>query len=267
MSLSYKSGMMSKIRCGEPITRCGLTLYPIQMSDYEQFMECRSVWTLRLGTLPVKYQMLDYISALYSLEMDTISAYGAKTGFFERAIRLFYLSLRIGVEKIADTFRITEKDIGGNRVLDELIIVLEDREMRIKSFEFSTQIRPLVAEMNGLELPDESENLDLVKDIEELQSKAQGKPLNQNLNDLISSVAYQSHVSEKEINTWTVREFEARKRAIDRDKRYMMYGQAELGGMVSFKQGNPAPSWCFDAIEDSLDNHGLEMLGKAFGQN
>lgn len=266
MSLSYKSERMSKIRRGDPITLDDLTFYPIKMSDYEQFLECKDIWTIRLGTLPVKYQAMDFISALYFLEIDTITQYGMKSGIFERAIRMLYLSLRIEVEKIAKEFMITEKEVNGEKVLDELIVKQDGKEKRIKTFILSTQIRSLVAEMNGLTLPDESENLTLVRDAEELQSQNQGLPLNINIVDLISSVAYQSHTSEREINDWTVREFECRRKAIDRDKRYMMYGQAELGGMVSFKNGNPAPSWCFDVVSDSFDNGGLEKLGQAFGQ-
>ena len=267
MSLSSISDRKSKIRRGDPITICDLTFYPITMSDYEQFVECKNAWILRLGTLPVKYQMQNFLSAIYTLELDTIQSHGAKTGLFEKVIRFLYLSLRIGVNTIAETLAVTEKDVNGHKELDELFIMIDKKTVRISAIDFSTKIRPLLAEMNGLLLPDETENIDLVRDSEELQAMKAGPPLHYDINDLISSVAYQSRVSEREINAWTVREFEARRRAIDRDKRYMMYGQADLGGMVTFKKGNPAPSWCFDREEDIYDNDALKNLGQAFGQN
>ena len=50
---------------------------------------------------------------------------------------------------------------------------------------------------------------------------------------------------------WNVRDFENRRRAIERELKYRLYAQAEMGGMVTFKHGNPYPSWCFDAADDT----------------
>ena len=135
--------------------------------------------------------------------------------------------------------------------------------MKFTPLDFSTRFRQIIAEQNGLELPDEAENIALVQDNEKLKElNNKGKSLNVNLDDLIASVAYQSKVSEKEIMTWTVREFENRKKAIDRDKRFMLCGQAEMSGMVSFKSGNPAPSWQFDVLDNSLGTMESSKLQK-----
>ena len=82
----------------------------------------------------------------------------------------------------------------------------------------------------------------------------------------IASVAYQSGIRERDINEWTVREFENRRKAIQRDKRYQMYGTAELSGMVSFKKGNPAPCWEFDIKADECGTMPLSEIGKVFNK-
>lgn len=265
MSLS-NTDKASLIRRGLPITLHGLTFYPIKMSDYEQYIECKNALVLRMNSLPVKYQSKDYLSAIYALDMDSILEKGSPTGLFGSLMRFLYLSLRIGFEKMGDELKIAEKEIDGCKVLDFLIVTQDGLQRTILPSVFSNEIRPLLAQMNGLELPDESDNIDLVRDIEELKSQKQSVKLKANTNDLIASVAYLSHKSEREIDAWTVREFEARVSAIDRDKRYMLYAQAEMGGMVSFKNGNPVPSWCYDPIIDELENDGLEKINKAFGQ-
>ena len=132
--------------------------------------------------------------------------------------------------------------------------------------EFSNIIRPLIAEQNGLKLPDESENAELVKDAELLAKADNDISLDINTDDLIASVAYQSGIRERDINEWTVREFENRRKAIQRDKRYQMYGTAELSGMVSFKKGNPAPCWEFDIKADECGTMPLSEIGKVFNK-
>ena len=47
----------------------------------------------------------------------------------------------------------------------------------------------------------------------------------------------------KELAEWTVREFEAAREAINRDKYFTRFGS----GFYSFKNNeNPYPSWCFE---------------------
>ena len=60
-------------------------------------------------------------------------------------------------------------------------------------------------------------------------------------------MAYVSGLTEAELDDWTVLQFEHRLKAIERDKTFTLYRQAELSGMVKFPNGNPCPSWCYDA--------------------
>lgn len=251
------------IRKGESITKCGLVFYPIKMSDYELFTACKDALILRMSTLPAKYITKDYLSALFMLELDSIWREGKNVGLFDRAMRLLHISLRIGYDakEFIGKQLTLEKDGDGIKITK--IALTQDGETKyITPLQFSSSIRPLIAEMNGLELPNEKDNVDLVRAAEQKQHLEQNGKLclKQSVDDLIASVAYQSRVRERDIYDWTVREFELRRNAIQRDKRYMLYGQAEMSGMVTFKDGNPAPSWCFDAIDESLGTMTLSQL-------
>lgn len=249
------------IRCGLPIPFRGLQLYPIEMSHYDQFLACKDALLLRLGTLPVKYLSMDYFSALFAFEVDTVRESGKSPGLFYKMITLLLLSLRIegSAEEFCRGFHYELVD--GEPRISKIDVTQENHTESITPFEFSSQLRPLIAHVNGLELPDESENLDLV--IANEQKKSLNAPsyrLNATTDALIASVAYLSGCRERDVMGWTVREFEQRKSAIDREKKYMLYGQAEMSGMVTFKKGNPAPSWCYDLLDESLGTQSLSEL-------
>ena len=100
----------------------------------------------------------------------------------------------------------------------------------------------MIARQNGLELPNEAENPELVEaehDLNELKAPK----LDYDMNALVMSVAYQYRMRPKELAEWTVREFEAAREAINRDKYFTRFGS----GFYSFKNNeNPYPSWCFE---------------------
>ena len=89
-----------------------------------------------------------------------------------------------------------------------------------------------------------------------------GVSVNPDIEDMKSTVAYLSGITDKEILSWTIRDFENRRRAIDRVEKHRAYRQAELGGMVTFKNGNPYPSLFFDPIDDTLGTMKFSEVGK-----
>jgi len=260
------------IRRGEPIRECGLDLYPITMDHYEDFIQCKDALTLRLSSLPVRYVSLDYLSAIFAMELDAIRAGASGSGsggFFFRLMRLWGLSLRIemSAELLNDCiFYRASKDGSVSIEYMELTQTGADgnpNTAKITPFQFSTLLRPLIAAQNQIELPDESENAELVDAYEkkkEIQSR--GVALKTDLDDLVSSVALHSGVSDAEIMDWNVRDFENRRRAIERDKNFMLFKQAEMSGMVTFKNGNPYPSWCFDSANETLGTMEYSELAK-----
>lgn len=252
-----------RIRRGEPITVCGLTFYPITMERYEEFLQCKTAIALRQSTFPVKYLSKDYLSAIFAMELDAVAKDKKGTGILFNIIEFLILALRIA----GDRKKIMQESISfrtDTREIECIRLPLDNGEIaEISPMDFSTRIRPILAQQNGIELPNEMQNLDLVRSNEYLQSQKQRDvKLKVDTNDLIAAVAYQSKIRERDILEWTVLEFENRRRAIERDKEYSVYKTAELSGMVKFPKGNPVPSWCFDVIDDSLGTASLEELGK-----
>lgn len=260
---NFTKNRRTLIRRGEPITESELTFYPITMDYYDVFIQCKNALILRQASLPVRYLSMDYLSALFTLEIDELKSGKEPSQVFLKVMTLLHLSLRIGLN-VEELYKNIEVSIEKDKIrLKHILIKQNEKIVKFTPLDFSTRFRQIIAEQNGLELPDEAANIDLVRDNEKLKElNNKGKSLNVNLDDLIASVAYQSKVSEKEIMTWTVREFENRKKAIDRDKRFMLCGQAEMSGMVSFKNGNPAPSWQFDVLDNSLGTMESSKLQK-----
>lgn len=240
----------SKIRKGELIEMCGLVFYPILMCDYEKFLAFKDSLLLRQTTFPARYMSQMYLSALWQMELDAITAGKPTSGMFFRLISLLFMSLRIDM-----TTESLQKSIccdSESGKLQHIAITQNENTVDITPMMFSAQIRPLIAEMNGLKLPDETQNPQLVKDAEDKRKADSTVDLEYDLEELIASVAHQSGIRERDIDNWTVREFEAKRRAISRSLNFLKYGQAELSGMVTFKKGNPYPSWEFDRKDDSL---------------
>lgn len=260
---NFTKNRRTLIRRGEPITESELTFYPITMDYYDVFIQCKNALILRQASLPVRYLSMDYLSALFTLEIDELKSGKEPSQVFLKVMTMLHLSLRIGLN-VEELYKNIEVSIEKDKIrLKYILIKQNEKIVKFTPLDFSTRFRQIIAEQNGLELPDEAENIALVQDNEKLKElNNKGKSLNVNLDDLIASVAYQSNVSEKEIMTWTVREFENRKKAIDRDKRFMLCGQAEMSGMVSFKNGNPAPSWQFDVLDNSLGTMESSKLQK-----
>lgn len=267
MGKAMRSEKKSKIRRGEPIEALGLTFYPIKMSQYEEFLDCRDAWCTRLSTLPMPYYSMSFLSALWALDVDSFERNGKPIGLFQRVIRLLCLSLRLeySAELLREIVYIGES----GRELHHLKLQQGGNAVEVTPREFANHIRPLVAQQNGLKLPDESDNPDIVQAEEMMARDALKKSkLDYDTDTLIASVAYLSGVQERALEEWTVLQFEKRAEAIERDKRFMLYGQAELSGMVKFPKGNPFPSWRYDSKQQSaalIDINEVEQKHRGIG--
>ena len=258
---------------GLPIRECGLDFFPITMEHYEDFIQCKEALVVRQATLPVRYVSMDYLSAIFAMEVDALREGDGKGigigGMFSKLMHLLGMSLRIDITSEMLNENIYYVNNGDRIEIQKMIFTQtdadgEERTAEITPFQFSTQIRPLIALQNRIELPDESENTELIEAYEEKKNLESGNvQVNPDIEDLKSTVAYLSGVTDREILSWTIRDFENRKRTIDRVEKHRAYRQAELGGMVSFKNGNPYPSLFFDPIDDSLGTWKFSELGKS----
>lgn len=242
----------ARIRKGLPIEALGLQFFPITMADYEEFLECKSVLAIRMTSLAkanIEYLSMPFLSVLWAIELDSIMQTGKAVGFFERIIRLLYLSLRLEYDSEKAFNNIYCEQNNPRNLFYIEVTQTDGQPVKISPMDFQQKIRPLLAEQNGIELPDESETPEIVKTENDLQQDG-GNKLKYDLDTLLASVANASGVRECEMYCWSVIEFERRKQAIERKVNYTIYAQAEMSGMVKFQKGNPYLSWCLDRAEN-----------------
>ena len=240
--------IMAAIRRDQPVEIDGLTFYPVLMDEFEEFAAARESLELMQQTLPIKYLTMPFLSAVYALDYDLTKNGQPSTGMFARTLQLLALSMRIlkglPMQRRISSFQLNVD--GDDPSILKKITFLKDGEERlsITPMQFA-RYRPILAAQNGVELPDESANLDILES-ERILNEKNAKPLDTNIDDLIASIAVVTKCDESEIFSWSIRKFFLRRKAIDRILSFVVCGIGELSGRVKWKGGNPAPSWCFD---------------------
>lgn len=227
---------------GMPQDWNGLTVYPVQMRDYPLFLAARESITAIQQSWPFPWSTVSYLEGLTGV------------GLLPQLCAMLKLSLRLPG---GDTLPIYPRTEGEKLV--SLLVVQGDRRGEITRKNFGS-LRALLARQNGLELPDERANLELLEARRDLSGG--GVPLKADLEDLIYSVALKSRTSPGEIMGWTVRRFQRMERAIDRSEGHRM-ASISLAAGGKFKGGNPYPSWKFDREEELV---GVESLSTLSGR-
>lgn len=227
---------------GKPEEWNGLTVYPILMKDYPLFLAAKESITAVQQGWPFPWSTVPYLEGLIGM------------GLLPRLCAMLKLALRLPEGDMLPIYPRME----GEKVTS-LIVFQGERQAEITPKNFGS-LRELVARQNGLELPDERANLELVEARQALSSG--GVPLKADLEDLICSVALKSFHSPDTILNWPVRRFQRMERAIDRSEGHRM-ASVSLAAGGKFKGGNPYPSWKFDR-EDGLV--GVESLSALSGR-
>lgn len=258
-----------QIRKNEPLSFKGLKIYPLTVARMEEFKALQAGLTVRQSTLPLKYMVMDYASALFCMENDLLQNGEEGIGLFAAFLRLILLSLRIDGEETKSLPKMLKITLNekGDAVLEGIHFTQDGKTVFCTANEISGVIRPYIAALNGICLPDESENTDLVKDYA-LKKKitAQDIALDEDLDDLFATVAYLYKIRVRDLMDWTVREFMKAVGAIKREKLFSAYITAELSGMVEFKKGNPVPSLFYDRLDESLGTVAMSEIGKNLGK-
>lgn len=234
------------IRCaetGEGYPFGDAVLYPITVRDYAMFNACASTLTLRLSMLPVTYAVMNFAQAIFAMAMSDDLPDEQRTNF-AKFMHLLAMSMRVSVDDMQiytdaqDKTKLTGIVVKQTTAESEELIRFDPRQMG--------QIREIIAAMNGRELPDESENAELVQADIDIKASGVNTSLKADVQDLKASVASHYRVRLKELNDWTIYEFEKARSAIERMTRCVICGIGEAGGMVKYEKGNPFPSLFFD---------------------
>ena len=249
MELSF--AVRQAIRRDEPICVDDLTLYPIRVAEYEAFCAARPGVEVLQRTFPVRLLSVPLLGAMYRMDYDAVTAGEAPVGLFFRALLFLALALRLGEgEEAAERvkrFQVVAdpKDPGRLKCVRWLADGTEPMEVTPVQF---ARLRPILAAQNGITLESDDANPELVQAERDLAA-AKGVALDVNLGDLIATVAALSGAEETDVEDWTIRRLDARKRALDRAMRFLICGIGESQG-TKWKGGNPYPSPFYDRTEE-----------------
>lgn len=216
---------------------CGLTLYPITMAHYSEWLTHKRALIVRQSTLPAVYAFMPYLSALHALDFER------HTGFVFDIIKILALSTRLPAE--AFDLRVFSEEKGK---LAYINVSNGEKQVQITP-ECFPQFREAIAALNGEKLPDEGDNPELIAAEQDILSARRGAQVDFDVNTLVASVSHQCNVSKRKIKDWTIFEFEERRACIERDKNHLICAIAEKMPMFKWAKGNPYPSWCFDATK------------------
>lgn len=247
-----KADLLRAAKSGNPIRYRSLYIYPLTVNDYELLWGCESALTIRMSTLPVTYAMKSYPEALFEIAMlgenvKVNEEIVARPSDWVRFLSLLCASCRIPLNamKACIGFNVDNQDKTKLRSVSIRQLAENEEATELLDVNDLSALRRIIAEMNGRKLPDESENAELAQ--AEMDMRASGSTtLDFSLDSLLASVARDQRVRIKDLYDWTIYEFELIRSAIDRERKFTVYGIGENSGMVKFPKGNPYPSLFFD---------------------
>ena len=224
----------------EPIEMNGLVYYPIKVADYEKWQACKPVLELRQGTLPAVYACMTYLQCVWALYFDAMGQDIDQGKLWLRLAQLMFLSLRLSDEDMIQPIG----DPSDPRTITALRITKNGEQHDIGAFEFA-QVRKLIADQNGAELPDEADNPDLIEAAQDIAAANNNVNVKADFGDMLSSVASARNVRRSELLEWSIKEFDDELKAINRRFKFFLYSIAETQG-AKFDNGNPYPTWIFE---------------------
>ena len=237
----------AKAGWGDPQEVFGLTFSPLKMDVYPLWLSCSGALTVRLSTLPARYAIKCYADALYTMFRES--------GDMRYMMFKVLMGLSIGIpEEMINRCILESGDKDGLR---SVIIKYGEYQSAILASQLG-DVRKAIADMQGVELPDESDNAEIMEAEDDLKSSGNRHNLKLDLYDEMASVAAISNLRMGDIREMTILEYTRLKRAHNRRLMYTACAIAEGNG-TKFKGGNPAPTWMFDRIDP---NHGLVDLKK-----
>lgn len=243
----------------------GLTLYPVLVCDYTDFLIARPALEVMHQSLPVALMRVPLLSALYQMDYEAALSGQPTTGLFSRALLAMALSLRLGegleLEKRLELFEVAVERENPAKLMRLRFTDANGAEHCIEPTQYAT-LRQIIAAQNGVKLESDKANPDIVK-AQNDKSSAFAAQLDMNIDDWISAVAVLTGTDETEIDAWPILKFHRRSDSLRRVLDYIVCGIGEMSG-TTWKGGNPTPHPFFAR---AMDGNGIltEMGGRADG--
>lgn len=239
----------SEIEEGLPVDFAGLTFHPLTVRDYETYLAGKEPFELMLSSLgDPKLARLSWCACLAAIDLK----YQEKTGelglYLVCVMRVLDAALRLGVVDGSGAAEMVPCFTKDGQLTAIAIQKVGENAVFLNMMQMDTA-RQIIAAQNGYKIPDENWNPELVK-AAQLNAADNGSGIEYDRHTLICSVAYQYRCRPKEIYDWTIKEFLDAQDAIDRAMGYQICQMAEIANGVTFKKGNPYPTWKFNRLAE-----------------
>lgn len=231
----------------DPIEVDGLTLYPIKVSNYYEFLAARPSLDFMQQTLPIELMSIPLLDAYFRIDMGLVDEI-EPTGLFTQALLMLAMALRLmpngSFEERVRQFHVIPDDATNPKRLKGLKFVLNGEEIHtITPVQFG-YLRPIIAAQNGVELYSDTANPELIQAEKDLAEKNAPK-LEMDIETLISSAALITHTDEKDIYDWPILKLHNRLESAKRILDYVVCGIGESQG-TKWGGGNPVPHPWFE---------------------
>lgn len=237
---------LRKIRKYEPVEVEGLKFYPVLVEEYDEFLLAKAAIEFMHQSLPLALLNMPILQAYYVLDSQSVKDEQIPTGLMARAVLFLALALRLGhglpAEKRVELLRRRVDPNTGKLV--SIVFTPDGEEICEITPAMFERIRPILAAQNGLKIPEEDANPELIRAENEILRK-NAPDLNVDLESLIASVAVLGGSDEKDIYDWPIAKLQNRQRAIHRAMDYLICGIGEAQG-TKWKKGNPVPNPFFE---------------------
>lgn len=225
----------------EPIQIDGLTLYPIKVEEYYEFLAARPSLEFMQQRLPVQLMSEPLLNAYFKLDSGQVEGH-EPSGLFASSLLAIALALRLkpgrSIEERASVFKIIVDPNDQTRLKKVRCLLDGEEQIDITPVMFQ-RLRPIIAAQNGIELHSDLDNPELV-DAENDLASSKSMKLDMSVEGFVSAAALISGVDESEIYNWAILKMHNRLDAAKRVLDYAICGIGESQGS-KWKGGNPAP--------------------------
>ena len=238
--------MAKAVRRFEPIETEGLTLYPIQVKDIDEFTTARPAIEFMQQSLPVAMLSKPLLQSYYTLELDAAKNGQPGSGLFYKCILFLLLAMRVGNGLPSEKrIELVDLELQANDPtrLKSVLIFVNGEVKRITPMQFQ-RLRPILAAQNGIELVSENANPELVQAERDL-AEMNAPKLQYRVETLKATIATFSGADEADMEEWPILKLLLRRDAVQRLAGYITCSFAEAQG-GKWKHGNPFPSPLYD---------------------
>lgn len=238
--------MAKAVRRFEPIETEGLTLYPIQVKDIDEFTTARPAIEFMQQSLPVAMLSKPLLQAYYTLELDAAKNGQPGSELFYKCILFLLLAMRVGNGLPSEKrIELVDLELQANDPtrLKSVLIFANGEVKRITPMQFQ-RLRPILAAQNGIELVSENANPELVQAERDL-AEMNAPKLQYRVETLKATIATFSGADEADMEEWPILKLLLRRDAVQRLAGYITCSFAEAQG-GKWKHGNPFPSPLYD---------------------